>query len=233
MLLTRGNKKLGDTIWSWSLPSGYDEICVGKSGVCHEHCYDRRLYLFRRNYEKRLWRNYELSRREDFADRMAAFVFAVAAKVVRVHVGGDFYSAAYAREWLDVMRRRRETIFYFYTRSWRVPDVAEVLAVMARRRNVHAWYSCDRETGCPARVPRQARLCWMSVAADDLPPPMCGLTFRIHRLRRHPQTRVAGVRVCPEEDGVFRREKPTCEKCRLCWTPPPTTPTRRALPLIG
>jgi hypothetical protein len=73
---------------------------------------------------------------------------------VRIHVSEDFYSAEYVRKWAAVARACPATRFYAYTRSWRRPDIAAALAELSRCRNVRLWYSCDRDTGIPARVPR-------------------------------------------------------------------------------
>ena len=39
------------------------------------------------------------------------------AKIVRLHVAGDFYSLAYLHAWLEVARRRPNIGFYAYTKS--------------------------------------------------------------------------------------------------------------------
>jgi hypothetical protein len=39
------------------------------------------------------------------------------AGVVRIHVSGDFYSQTYFDAWLEVARRRPDTLFYAYTKS--------------------------------------------------------------------------------------------------------------------
>src|SRR5437763_16086736 len=90
---------------------------------------------------------------------------------------------------------------------------------MARLANCRLWSSCDRETGLPARLPGRVRLAWLMADAEDLPPAAVHLTFRVRALRRRPLTRIGGVRVCPEEDGVLRQSRVTCDCCRLCWKP--------------
>src|SRR5262249_35667365 len=130
----------------------------------------------------RYQRNLELSLRPGFAARMAGFIRRRGVRVVRVHVGGDFYDASYARKWLAVMRRCRATRFFFYTRSGRVPAVRRVLAAMARLDNVRAWFSCDRDVGVPSRLPRRVRLAWLMASPQDRPP-RADLVFRVRRLR--------------------------------------------------
>lgn len=103
-MLTVGNRKLGGRlIWSFSLPSGLTAACPGASPACLAHCYARAFERYRPAAVERYRRNLALSRRRDFARRVRAFLIAHAVKVVRVHVGGDFYSDDYASKWLHVI----------------------------------------------------------------------------------------------------------------------------------
>ena len=160
-------------------------------------------------------RNLELSRRRDFARLVLAFLVLHDIRVVRIHTGGDFASAAYARKWLTVMRRAPAVRFYFYTRSWRIPSIFKVLEEMACLPNVRAWFSCDRDTGVPASVPPGVRLAWLMTAPDDLPP-RADLVFRVRPLRRTVQKRIGLALVCPTENGATGR-RTDCERCRVCW----------------
>src|SRR4051812_12153855 len=123
MLLTPGNRKLGGRlIWGFGLPSG-GATCPGASELCRTQCYAKRMESLRPSVALRYAQNLELSRRPDFARRVRWFVLAHDVHVVRVHVGGDFYSDEYARKWLRAMQRLRRVRFYFYTRSWREPGI--------------------------------------------------------------------------------------------------------------
>jgi hypothetical protein len=189
------------------------------SPACYDHCYARHLEYLRPAVRATYERNLRWSRLRDFECRVRYFILAHDIAVVRLHVGGDFYSAGYARKWLRVMRRLPAVRFFLYSRSWRDPAIAVVLEAMARLSNCRVWYSCDRGTGLPTAVPERVRLAWIMTASGDTPPRSVDLTFRVRRLRSQPQTRVNGVRVCPEEDGVPRRARVTCDRCRLCWKP--------------
>jgi hypothetical protein len=233
-LLTPGNKKLGGAlIWGFGLPSGRPDLCVGLSAQCQEHCYARHVERLRPDVLARYEKNLRLSRLRDFPQRVRYFILAKEIAVVRVHTGGDFYDARYARKWLRSIRRLPGVRFFFYTRSWRDDAIRPVLEAMAGLSNCRAWYSCDRGTGVPRPVPPGVRLAWLMTGDDDPPPPDAHLTFRVRRLRRRAQTRIEGVRVCPAEDGVTRKVHVTCDRCRLCWRPLPAGPQHRAsLPLI-
>lgn len=233
-MLTQGNHKLGGRlIWSFSLPSGRLDICTGMSRLCHQHCYARRLERIRPAMLARYEANYRLSLAPDFARRIRAFLVWRGVAVVRLHVGGDFYSPDYVRKWLRVMRRLPDVRFYFYTRSWRDEAIRPVLERMAALPNCRAWYSCDQETGVPVSTPARVRLAWLFVAPDDLPPSSAGLVFRVRGLRSQQATHINGVRVCPPEDGLPRSQPVTCERCSLCWQPLPDDPGGRVgLPLL-
>jgi len=68
---------------------------------------------------------------------------------VRVHVGGDFYDADYAEKWLEIGKRFPEVRFLAYTRSWRVPEVREILEEIRKLPNFALYASTDVDTGPP------------------------------------------------------------------------------------
>lgn len=230
-MLTPGNLKLGGRrIWGFALPSGTPDVCPGLSPTCSTHCYARALEGHRPAAAAKYRRNLRASRRRDFVRRVVAFLLAHRVRVVRVHVGGDFYSARYARKWLAVMRRSPRVVFYFYTRSWRVPAIRAVIDQMSALPNSVAWASCDRDTGVPTDLPTGVRLAWLSVTEDDVPPAAVDLVFRVRALRSHPVP-PAGPPVCPAEDGVSRPRRVTCDVCGRCWHPAPEA-SRTPLPVI-
>ena len=230
-MLTPGNAKLGGRrIWGFGLPSGTPGTCPGLTPTCSAHCYAVAVERRRPTVAAMYRRNRRASRRRDFVRRIVAFLIAHRVRVVRVHVGGDFYSTRYARKWLAIMGRSPRVAFYFYTRSWRVPAIKAVIDDMAALPNCVAWYSCDRDTGVPADVPPGVRLAWLAVAADDAAPVAVDLVFRVRPLRRHPVA-PGGPPVCPAEDGVPRARRVTCVVCGHCWHPDPAT-GRIPLPVI-
>jgi len=194
------------------------------SSVCQTHCYATAFERYRPTARAMYQRNLRLARRRDFVSCVRAFLLLHRVRVVRVHVGGDFFSAGYARKWLRIMRQSHRTRFYFYTRSWRVPGIKRVIDRMADLRNCRVWYSADRETGVPAEVPARVRVAWLMGDATDLPPSNIDLVFRVRRLRRVPVLPPVPP-VCPTEDGQSRAVRVTCERCGVCWGPLPTNRT--------
>lgn len=229
-MLTPGNLKLGGRrIWGFALPSGTPDVCPGLSPTCSTHCYAVALERYRPAVVAKYRRNLRASRRRNFVCRIVAFLIAHRVRVVRIHTAGDFYSARYARKWLAIARRSPRSVFYFYTRSWRLPAIKTVIDRMGALPNCVAWYSCDRDTGVPTDVPVGVRLAWLSVA-DDVPPAGVDLVFRICALRAHPLP-PGGPPVCPAEDGVPRSRRTTCDVCGRCWHPAPEA-RRTPLPVI-
>lgn len=230
-MLTPGNHKLGGRrIWGFSLPSGDPAVCPGMSDTCRAHCYAAALERYRPAAAAAYRRNLALSRGRTFVTRVRAFLVAHAVAVVRVHVGGDFYSRGYARKWLRIMRRSPRVRFFFYTRSWRVCAIKAVIDQMARLPNCVVWYSCDHDTGVPTEVPPGVRVAWLSITEGDVPPAGTDLAFRIRRLRRA-LAQSGGTPVCPAEDGVPRSRRVTCEVCGRCWHDAPAL-GRTALPVL-
>jgi hypothetical protein len=108
---------------------------------------------------------------------------------------------------------------------------------MAQLPNVRAWFSVDRQTGLPRRLPPGVRLAWLMTTADDRPP-RADLIFRVQSLRRLVQKWVRWERgaaqtlVCPTENGVTGH-RTSCEQCGICWREPSSSsPGRVSLPVI-
>jgi hypothetical protein len=209
-LLQQGNTKLGEGIYTFSLPAV--TTCPGSSPACRKECYALR---GRFRFLRKAYRRYlAASKADNFAPQMAAEIRRRWAGCVRIHVSGDFYSAEYVRKWVAVARACPGTRFFAYTRSWRNADIVEALEELARCRNVRLWYSCDHDTGIPAHVPSRVKLAWMQTVADDLPP-RADLVFRVQRLRKTVAKRVALALVCPVENGATGH-RTDCGRCRVC-----------------
>jgi len=227
-VLTPGNKKLGGhLIWGFGLPSGTATLCPGMTPTCRRVCYAVRLQAFRPQAAKLYHRNLKLAKRKDFVRRIRAFIIAQGIRVVRIHTGGEFFSSKYVRKWGRIIAKSPKVKFFTYTRVWRLSEFAEVLDELSRLPNLSLWYSCDRDTGWPTVVPTRVRIAWLITAADERPPPEAALVFRTLALRKHPAIEVAGVPVCPAENG--QQPSATCDRCRLCWRPAATN--RTALPM--
>ncbi len=208
-LLGSGNTKLGEGIATFSLPAV--STCPGSTPTCRADCYATKgNFLFAVSAYKR---NLVASKADNFAPRMIAEVRRRFAGCVRIHVAGDFYSPDYVEKWLTIVHSCPDTRFYAYTRSWRVPEMVPGLSRLSRLRNMRLWYSCDRDTGTPSRIPKRVRLAYMQAGPEDMPS-RADLVFRVKRLRRKVAKRIALALVCPVENGVTKGV--TCGSCRVC-----------------
>jgi hypothetical protein len=122
-------------------------------------------------------------------------------------VSGDFYGPEYAEAWLWVMRNRPKPRYYFYTRSYRVPEIVPFLERMSELGCCRAWYSTDRDC-FPEAIPPNVRIAHLQVADDE--PAAFDLRFVVRRLRKH---RKSLPLLCPQERGTAAN----CGDCGLCF----------------
>jgi Gene product 88 len=129
----RGNAKLASEIYTFSLPAGHScpgaLQCLAKTdpetgklqdGPCQSfRCFaatdEARFPSVRRSR----WHNFDLLRNKG-QKGMCTLILAslpIDAKLVRLHVSGDFFSDAYFLAWMDVAAAKPETLFYTYTKS--------------------------------------------------------------------------------------------------------------------
>ncbi len=208
-LLAQGNDKLGQSICHFDLPA--IATCPGRTELCSGVCYAvTGRYTFKYVKDRLGW-CYEQSLRDDFATRMIAEIKRKGCLVIRPHCSGDFYDAEYAEKWLQVMRQCPKVRFYFYTRSWRIEEIALVLEKMAALRCCKVWYSIDRETGIPPSVPLGVRLAYLQADRDESPELM-DLLFVVRRLRRHAQ-RMGLPMLCPHQAD----KQYNCGSCGTCF----------------
>src|SRR5206468_4230206 len=120
----------------------------------------RSRFVFPQVQERLKW-CYDMSKRDDFARRMTDELYRKGVLLCRFHVSGDVYSPAYAKKLLAVVKDSPQVTFWMYTRSYRVPQIAEVLWELAACDNFSLWLSADDETGYPLYVPERVRVAWM------------------------------------------------------------------------
>ena len=135
LIFGKGNAKLGKEILTFSLPAGYTcpaaHLCASYADRSTGKISDGKHTTFRcfaasqeSTYpavRKARWHNFDLLRpiNNDFM-AMARLILQSLdkkAKIVRVHVSGDFFNAAYFRAWCTVAFFRPYTKFYAYTKS--------------------------------------------------------------------------------------------------------------------
>lgn len=217
--ITPGNKKLGNSIYAWSITPGHGASCPGETKTCGSLCYAKSGLFMMPSPQALHAVNFKKSKEQGFAKWMNAQLIAFRAKVLRIHVAGDFYSDVYLDKWLQIVQRNSRVKFFAYTRSWQ-PDAfidENRLLALAALPNMQLWYSADRDTGRPPIRPN-VRVAYMAIDAQDFPGYRPDLLFRV--IRHTVKKKVLGVQVCPAENGVKLENKITCERCQICTIEP-------------
>lgn len=226
-LLSRGNEKLGKGIVSFNLPA--KKTCPGATKTCLSVCYATNGRFRCNSVKNKNQRNLEFAKRPDFDRLMVSELTTSRVKFVRIHSSGDLYDAVYANAWYRIIRALPDVTFWLYTRSWRKDDIRGVLKKMARLPNLHLWYSVDKDTGIPGRLPRGVRTAWLMTREVDVPAKRVDLVFLSRKLRK-PLVPSADIEcsdsrlspICPTETGLPGAHEVTCASCRKCFTKPDT-----------
>lgn len=185
----KGNAKLGDEIHTFSLPAGYTcpgaSQCLAYSDQATGKIKDGKDQLFRcfaasdesryPSVRESRWRNFNLLRKAGSRSEMANLIHASIpkkAKVVRIHVGGDFFSEDYFLAWCDAALRHQLVRFYAYTKSlhiWRrwshhIPDNLILTASLGGK---YDEYSVGLKTARVVYTEEQAAALSLEIDHDD------------------------------------------------------------------
>jgi hypothetical protein len=137
------------------------------------------------------------------------------AKLLRIHVSGDFDSSKYIDWWLEQLTARPDVTCWAYTRSWRVPGLLVALERLRALPNVQLFASMD--VSCPDMPPPGWRIAWID---GD---PRAGEPLQIdahsdaptewkHFQIQHTESNVKSL-ICPEETKAVKN----CEECGYCF----------------
>ena len=238
MPYSHGNRKIGD-IWSFDLPpvltcpyatfcgrSGPQGLYKGKGYVC----YDLNTARYSRQHLLREYLNYIHIVKEGYEWLSGWTKFVVhnrGARIIRLHVGGDIFSAWY---WDFIKRLAGEfptTTFYLYTRSFPI-----IAASPERPKNLVILMSLDAANfsylykygeyfdnityllageGAEAQIPLIRKAAeWAEKRGKRL------VVFLEHSRRKNLINKMGTLKkyICPNEVGM----ELTCEKCRICFT---------------
>ncbi len=213
MPFQQGNSKLGKKIWTYSIPAG--DTCPYKTDACSKECYAADGFFLMPNVKKSLQKNWDETKKDTFDQWAISELKRVKAKVVRVHVAGDLYDLAYVKKWYNIFKACSDTRFFIYTRSWIGKELRPAITKMAKLKNVRMWWSVDKDTGAPKRVPKNVRLAYMQTTHEDLPSYKVDLFFRVDRLYDRVAKKINNALVCPVENGITKDMN--CMKCGYCW----------------
>jgi hypothetical protein len=204
---------LSGSIFQWSIPA--IDACPGRTPCCAVACYALRNHFLFRAVQERLEWNWSQAQMPGFVDRMVDEVYRKGCIVVRVHVAGDFATPGYTRKWVEIVTRSPQTTFFAYTRSWRVAKIEPYLRELAALPNLRLWYSTDRQTGWPEKIPQRVRVAYLQ--DSDESDGRADLVFRTLRFRR--LALPVAPAVCPYDTVEGKDQGVTCGSCQKCWTP--------------
>jgi len=221
-----GNAKIG-AISQFSLPAGQNfrgATCPGATEFCESLCYAKSVFFMMHEWKYYVNWAYVTLFPENFTQ---IWNQAAITGVVRMHVGGDFFSPEYVSLWADIIKNRKYTRFYAYTRSWQNgkgqlrKEFLGPLRKISALENMRLVLSCDRQTGVPPAdlIPTAIRA-WLAENDQDLPGVDVELIFRDHTGMKATVSEMGGAPVCPVERSPKYRKvdgKITCQNCSWCW----------------
>lgn len=130
----KGNAKLGKNVHTFTLPAGHTcpsaRYCLSyadkvtgkiKDGKDTEfRCFAASSEALYTNLRNRNWYNLSLLKRSKNMAKLIQASLPKNAEIIRIHVGGDFFSEEYFDAWLIVACDNPQIKFYFYTKniSW-------------------------------------------------------------------------------------------------------------------
>lgn len=180
-----GNGKLGPGVYTYDRLPGHTVTggtCPGSTQDCESVCYAKRLVSNRPIWD--LLR--ENTAREEVPELPEG------AKLVRIHVSGDFDTKSYIRSWIRLVRRNPDVRFWGYTRSWRVAELLPYLEYLRQEDNVQLFASVDSPIEATEILPEGWRWAKIAPSVESVWPD-------------------EGY-ICPEETG----RKAACTDCNYC-----------------
>jgi hypothetical protein len=156
-----GNSKLASYICHFSIPAGHTcpfaKACLSRADADTGKISDGKHTAFRcfsaaqegmyPSVRDQRWHNLNLLRAARTREKMADLIIRSLPDdflVMRLHIGGDFFSQAYFDAWLDAVRSRPKSQFYAYTKSlpfWvkRLAEIPDNLRLVASVGGEHDY----------------------------------------------------------------------------------------------
>ena len=103
--IKKTSKKLEVRLFNFGIPaykSASGKITCPFAGDCVKFCYAKKGAYIWSNVKPAFEKRYELTKTDDFVDKMNEEIAKKKPDYVRVHDSGDYYSRAYLDKWLDV-----------------------------------------------------------------------------------------------------------------------------------
>ncbi len=184
--------------------------CPGSTAECESICYAKRVVN-----TPPVWAMWKRNSEDETLPWPEDDPLPDDAKIVRIHVSGDFTTVSYIEQWIALATKRPEVLFFGYTRAWCEPMLLRSLERFRALPNVQLFASMDKSM-CEL-PPEGWRRAWLE---DDLraisgggPGAEQGLEFFLGEgVQNFKAVDGKPVYVCPEETG----RKPNCQSCNYC-----------------
>ena len=116
--LKKTSKSLGLRVFNFGIPaykSASGKLTCPLADACVKFCYARKGAYIWSNVQPAFEKRYQLSKTDDFVNKMNQEIIKKKPDYVRVHDSGDYYSKAYLQKWLDIAMHNPSVRFYSYT----------------------------------------------------------------------------------------------------------------------
>ena len=116
--LKKTSKSLGLRVFNFGIPaykSASGKLTCPFADACVKFCYAKKGAYIWSNVQPAFEKRYQLSKTDDFVNKMNQEIIKKKPDYVRVHDSGDYYSKAYLQKWLDIAMHNPQVRFYSYT----------------------------------------------------------------------------------------------------------------------
>jgi hypothetical protein len=116
--LKKTSKLLGVRVFNFGIPaykSASGKLTCPMADACVKFCYAKKGAYIWSNVQPAFEKRYQLSKTDDFVNKMSLEITKKKPEYVRVHDSGDYYSKKYLNKWIDIALLFPEVKFYSYT----------------------------------------------------------------------------------------------------------------------
>ena len=116
--LKKTSKSLGLRVFNFGIPaykSASGKLTCPFADACVKFCYAKKGAYVWSNVQPAFEKRYQISKTDDFVNKMNDEIAKKKPDYVRVHDSGDYYSKAYLQKWLDIAIHNPQVRFYSYT----------------------------------------------------------------------------------------------------------------------
>jgi hypothetical protein len=116
--LKKTSKLLGVRVFNFGIPaykSASGKLTCPMADACVKFCYAKKGAYIWSNVQPAFEKRYQLSKTDDFVNKMSLEITKKKPDYVRVHDSGDYYSKKYLNKWINIALLFPEVKFYSYT----------------------------------------------------------------------------------------------------------------------